>query len=376
MRIADTKRKSLSGKFSKAVAAGVTAATVLLSSATALAAAPKAPGENQQTSEQQTASTVSKTYDETQWTPEQRKVFHDVQQDLRNADIKPATYMAPFPDPDYKSFPAEFEVIGDTPGKTTTLLIGAGAGETEWVEQTHATDCSQSVFVNNDTFQRFRTLVYLHETGHEVDYAFGLTKPVREAMDAAIKGPAVKNVAEEKLPQNLQDMNANIQERYADTTAVLYALSNMKDAKPLVASYYNLRNASILEEADKVHNTASSIKYAEEAYEKNPRPGLSIVDAAEWSAKLIGQEQNMIIKDQNEWLPTRVLQGSLSRTLTGAPTSFDVKVNEFMNGGDYKSALKNWYGVQKSEEGLCAAPPQREAQASVRKTSIHMPRPG
>ncbi len=370
--IADTQKNSLSEKFSKAVAAGITAATLALSAGTALATA---PGERPQAPEQQTAWAPRAVPGENHWTPEQRKVYEDVQRDLHNAGIKSATFLAPFPVPNYRAIPAEFVRWPDKKtGKTDTLVIGAGASVTEWFQRAHADDCSTSVFVNNSLFERARTFVYLHETGHKLDYALGLTKPVREAMDVAIKGAGMKNVPDKDLPENLKNLNTNIQERYADTTATLYALSNMKDPKPLVNAWYNLREASVLETIDPTHNTASSIKYAMDAYEKNPRPGLSIVDAAKWSAKLIGQEQDMIIRDQNRWLPTRVLEGSIGRLLTGAPTSFDVKANTFMNGGDYQSAQKNWYSVKKSEEGLCAAP--QEQKTSAGKPSARTPHPG
>ncbi len=85
----------------------------------------------------------------------------------------------------------------------------------------------------------------------------------------------------------------HLPERIADGSAVLYALSNYKDA---AATTTFARNLEAMRDVDNVegsalnmrsHDTSSSVEAALRAFAENPRKGLTIVETTTWAADLV-----------------------------------------------------------------------------------------
>jgi hypothetical protein len=74
----------------------------------------------------------------------------------------------------------------------------------------------------------------------------------------------------------------------ADAGAVLYSLSNYYDTAA-IKTYYNaiVNLTDAMSFSDRVHDTSSSINAAVDAFDKNPRKGMSIVETTKWAAQII-----------------------------------------------------------------------------------------
>jgi hypothetical protein len=81
---------------------------------------------------------------------------------------------------------------------------------------------------------------------------------------------------------------AQIYERLADASAVLYSLSNYNDTAAIKAYYDGIVNLTdAVSFSDRVHDTSSSINAAVDAFDKSPRKGMSVVETTKWAAQTI-----------------------------------------------------------------------------------------
>jgi hypothetical protein len=96
-------------------------------------------------------------------------------------------------------------------------------------------------------------------------------------------------------------LNKSLKDRIAYAGMTLYALSNYGDTqhtKDVLKSMADIRLASIRLASTRStssygHDTSSSINAAIDAFEKNPKKGMSIVDTTKWASKIIEHQKDL-----------------------------------------------------------------------------------
>jgi hypothetical protein len=263
-------------------------------------------------SSQAVAALTTPVLDDRSWTPEQRTTFKKVEDDLHKNGIASATYLYPFPERTwptlytmsrdgqkiYEGFYAE--VINGGPSVLAGIAEQGRMREFAIKPPNLTFACDKKELISPDFFEVLRIFDYIHETAHRIAYQRHLTdqlkKDINEMVDAGFA--RAKNPTPERIESKKEwkaDLAANIDERQADVTLALYFKANLPQFDKEFEYHRARRITDVLTVHD--HNVSSSIDAAFAAYDKAPRPNLSIVEAAEWARDILAGQKQTLLSD-------------------------------------------------------------------------------